>query len=136
MKQVGRPGVGGQQNVEVAVVVDVAISRGPRHLWRREGIPHLRRDFGKFSPAEVAEQMRGLGIADPLLHALDLIFNMAVGHENVPVGSNRHVRRPHEIVRTSSHHTTLAESEQHLALRTDLEDLVALAVSDARIGHP
>ena len=83
VEQVRRSRIRGQQNVEKAVVVDVAIRRGPRHFRRRKDIAHLRRDFRELSAAKIAKQVRRLGITHALLHPLDLIFNMAVGDENI-----------------------------------------------------
>src|SRR6202035_3271463 len=37
----------------------------------------------KFSSAQVAKKMRRLGIAHPLLHSFDFVFDVSVGHENV-----------------------------------------------------
>src|SRR5581483_777789 len=44
---------------------------------------HILSDFLKFAGAKIAKQVRRLGVADALLNALDLIFNVTVCDENV-----------------------------------------------------
>ncbi len=83
VKQVSRPRIRSQQYIRETVIVDVTIRRSPRDFWRGEDAPHLSRDFGKLSAAQVSEQVRRLRITHSLLHALDLIFNMAVGDKNI-----------------------------------------------------
>src|SRR5271167_918733 len=64
-------GVGGDQNIEEAVVVDIGKSRTPRHSGRCKGWSHLRRHLLKLASAEVAKKMRRLGVAHALLDTLD-----------------------------------------------------------------
>src|SRR5258708_36781912 len=78
-----RAGVGGDENIEKAVVIDIGVSRAPRHSRSGKGSAHLRRHFLKLTSAKVAKQMRRLGIADTLLHALDGVFDVAIGDENI-----------------------------------------------------
>src|SRR5207302_5087889 len=68
---------------EKAVVIDSGVGCAPRHSWGGKGRAHLRRHFLKLTSAKVVKQMRRLGIADPLLHALDGVFDVAIGDENI-----------------------------------------------------
>ena len=83
VEQICRAGICGQQDVGEAVVVDVGVGRGTCYFWRGEGCPHLRGHFRELSAAQISEQVRGLGVADAFLHALDLVFDVAVGYEDV-----------------------------------------------------
>src|SRR5271169_6254483 len=83
MKQIGGAGVGGKENVEEAVIINIGVSRTPRHSRSGEGCSHLRRHFLKLAAAEVAKQVRGLSVAYAFLHPFDLILNVAVGNEDV-----------------------------------------------------
>src|SRR5882672_3830238 len=83
VEQVCRPCVGGKEDVWEAIIVDVTIRRRSRDFWSGEYLAHLRGNFGELSSAQVPKQMRRLGIADTLLHALDFVFNVAVGNEDI-----------------------------------------------------
>src|ERR1700739_4394735 len=74
--------IGRHKNIEGAVVVNVRIGRAARHLRTRKSAAHLRRHLLKFPATEISEQMRRLGVRYPLLHALDLVFDVPVGNEN------------------------------------------------------
>src|SRR6202022_3323248 len=72
-----------EKDIQRAVVIDVGISRAPRDFRAGEHRAESLCDLLKLSAAQIAEQMRRLGVAHPFLHALDFIFNVAVGDENV-----------------------------------------------------
>jgi hypothetical protein len=61
---------------------------------------------------------------------------MSVGDEYVAIGGDQHGGRGIELVGAAAGHADLAEGQQHFALGTELEDLVALAVLADAIRHP
>src|SRR5260370_23376551 len=61
---------------------------------------------------------------------------VAVGYEDVAVGSDGNLRRLIKRVCTGSSHTGFAECEQKLAIRVEFENLLASAVFQAIIGDP
>ena len=61
---------------------------------------------------------------------------MSVGDENVTVRSGCDSGRPVEGVRTVSCNSCLTEHQQDLSIRTELNDLVALAVFSLCVSHP
>src|SRR6476646_5503987 len=61
---------------------------------------------------------------------------MTVAHDDVPVGGNRHIRRSVEHIRPVPGYTRLADRQQDLALGTELENLVALAVPARIVRSP
>src|SRR5450755_1897379 len=82
-QQSSRPIVGGDEQIEVAVIVEVAVCRaaaddGP---WQRRS--ELGRDFLKLFLAQIAEQMRRLSILEGGLHHADVIGNVAVDGEKI-----------------------------------------------------
>src|SRR6266853_3478487 len=64
------------------------------------------------------------------------ISAMSVADENVAVRSDGHRRRPIESVRTVASHSRLAKRHQHLSIRAELEDLVALSVASLGVSYP
>src|SRR5579863_3004323 len=76
-------GVRGHENVEKSIVINIGVSRAPRDSWGSKSLAHLSRHFLKLSPANITKKMRGLRVAYALLDALDGVFDMAVGDENV-----------------------------------------------------
>ena len=47
------------------------------------GSAHPDVDFAEFAAAEVAKQVRRLGVPHSLLHFLDLVLNVAIGNEDI-----------------------------------------------------
>ena len=78
-----RSAVGGHQEVEIAVVVDVGIGRAAPHARRAEVGSDRLRSLDELAFALIVKQVRRLGVLDALLNALDLVFDMAVGDEDV-----------------------------------------------------
>src|SRR6185312_11961264 len=77
------PGVGGNEQVEVAVVIDICISRSAGHARRAELRPHLRRHLFKLSLPQVVKQVRRLAILDALLNLFNIVFNVAIGDKDI-----------------------------------------------------
>ena len=74
----------GDQQIEVAVVVEVAVggaARDDRLLSARR--PTRARDLLEPLAAEVPEEMRRLGVGDLRLDAADVVGDVAVGGEDV-----------------------------------------------------
>src|SRR5580704_18476653 len=61
---------------------------------------------------------------------------MPVADKDIAIGRDQHRRRRVELVRTAAGDALLAERHQHLAVRAELEDLVALAVLALAVGDP
>src|SRR5262249_36885771 len=61
---------------------------------------------------------------------------MPVSHEDISVGSDDHVRRLIESIGTVSGNSGLAQGQQYLAFRAELDDLMPLTISSLRIGDP
>src|SRR3954453_3474233 len=61
---------------------------------------------------------------------------VAVGDKNVAIGRDQNCRRRIEFVRAVAGDPGLAEPHQHPAVRTKLEDLVALSVLAEPVGDP
>ena len=61
---------------------------------------------------------------------------VSVGDKNVAIGRDQNCGRRVELVRAAAGDAGLAERHQHLAVRAELEDLVALAVLAEAVGHP
>ncbi len=78
-----RSTVGREQDVRSSIVIDVSISRAPRDFRSSKRAPNFICNFLKLAIREIAKQMWRLGIADALLHCLDLIFNVAIGNQNI-----------------------------------------------------
>src|ERR1700676_823154 len=78
-----RAAIGHEEDVESTVVIDVGVGGAPCDFRSGEGAPNFIRDLFKLAVPELAEQVRRLRVADALLYALDLIFDVAVGDEDV-----------------------------------------------------
>src|SRR5260370_14025894 len=61
---------------------------------------------------------------------------VAVGYEDVAVGSDSHLGRLIKRVCTRPCHTCFAEREQNLAISVEFENLLASAVFQAIVGDP
>src|SRR4051795_1738145 len=61
---------------------------------------------------------------------------VSVGDKNVAIGRDQNCRRRIEFVRSVAGDTGLAEPHQHPAVRTKLEDLMALSVLAEPVGDP
>src|SRR5262245_10871694 len=61
---------------------------------------------------------------------------MAVGNEDVAVGRCHHGRGRVELVVAGTRNSRLAKRQQDLALRAELEHLVALALHPEAVGEP
>src|SRR5437762_1330227 len=79
----GRSTVRGHNYIEIAVIVDVGIGCPTRDARTREICSHLGRSLSKLSLAEIAKQVRRLCVVHSLLNGLNLIFYMAVRHQDI-----------------------------------------------------
>ncbi len=61
---------------------------------------------------------------------------VSVADEDVAIGRDQHRRRRVELVRRVTRNAGLAQRQQHLALRAELEHLMALAVLAEPVGDP
>ena|SRR5437660_9285849 len=61
---------------------------------------------------------------------------VAVGYEDVSVGSDSNLGRLIKCVCTRPSHTRLAERKQKLAIRVEFENLLAPAIFQAIVGDP
>jgi hypothetical protein len=61
---------------------------------------------------------------------------MSIGDEDVAVRSNEHRRWRVEFVSTTAGDPGFAEREQHLAVRTELDNLMTFALLAQPIGDP
>ena len=82
-EQVHRAPIGRQQQIQLAVIVDVRIRRATPHTGGRKRRVHRFRHFFEFPFAHIAEKMHSLRIADIGLHFLNVVIDVAVGDENV-----------------------------------------------------
>ena len=80
-KQECRAAVGGDQHVEIAVTIEVAVREAASNFWRRERVANLRRDILERVVPVVQEQVWGLRVAD-----------MAVDIGDRPAGVGRAAR--------------------------------------------
>src|SRR5258708_37635125 len=78
-----RAAIGHEEDVESTVVIDVGVGGAPCDFRSGEGAPNFIRDLFKLAVPEIAEQVRRLSVADALLYTLDLVFDVAVGDEDV-----------------------------------------------------
>ena len=75
--------VGRDQHIERAIVINVGVGCAPRDFRAGKCRTHLLGYFLKPSATQIAEQVRRFRVGDALLHPLDFVFNVAVGHENI-----------------------------------------------------
>src|SRR5262245_6282707 len=83
MKESNCTGIGGDQQVEIAVVIYIGVSGSAAHARRAECRPHLPSHLLELPLAKIAEQMRRLAVLDTLLDFLDVILYMSIGDEDV-----------------------------------------------------
>src|ERR1019366_10459383 len=89
-KQVRGAVIGGNQDVEIAVAVEIRVGRAARHYGTVERGAHLRAHILELVVAQVAKQQRRFAVVHLGLHAPDLFLDVAVGGENI--------QRPIQIV--------------------------------------
>src|SRR5215469_2166651 len=61
---------------------------------------------------------------------------MPVGHEDIAIGSDYHIRGLVESIRAIASDSCLAQDQQDLALGTELDHLLSLAVFSLSISDP
>src|SRR5262249_35452776 len=82
-KEKRRPAVGGDQQVQVAVIIDIRVGRAPGNLGRAEGGPCGSRRFLESPASEVTKKVWRLAIRDSLLDTLNSVVDVAVGDKDV-----------------------------------------------------
>src|SRR6185312_4767646 len=81
--QIGTTAIGGHQHVKRAIIVYVGISRATTDAWCSETCAKRLRYLDKLAITQIAKYVRRLVVAHPLLHFFNLVFNVAVGDQNV-----------------------------------------------------
>src|SRR5262249_15810700 len=97
---------------------------GMRSVELAGSTPFLAPDLDEFSVFGKLHDARVAGSA------------VSVGHENVPVGRHHHVRRMIECVRALAGYSRLAQRQHDLALGTEFDHLVSLAIFSLGISNP
>src|SRR5262249_24395462 len=82
-QQISWAAVGRQQNVEIAVVVVIAVSRPARDYGFPEWAAGARRRLYESGFALVAEELRFHRICDLRLNFIDVVGDVAVSHKEV-----------------------------------------------------
>src|SRR5277367_4669194 len=83
VKQVDSAAIRGYHHVERPIVIDVGVSGAAGDLRAGKCGSQRSRYLLKLSAAEIAENVWRLGVAHALLHPLDFVLDVSVGHENV-----------------------------------------------------
>ena len=83
VEEIGTAAIRSHQNVENAFVEQIGVGGGAANFGCSKADSQRLGSFDELSSTEIAENMRGLCIAHALLNFFDLIFNMAIGDENV-----------------------------------------------------
>src|ERR1700733_5820163 len=82
-QQPGESIVGGNHQIQVAVVVEISVGGATSYNWLLQRGPDFRRYFFELVFPEVAEKMRRLRILDVGLHYADVVGNVSVHRENI-----------------------------------------------------
>src|SRR5207247_9977475 len=82
-EQVAGASVGSHENVEIAVIVEVAEGRAASDVGFGEGASCLRRNFAELLVPQIAEQVGRLSISDLALNFVDVVFHVSVRDEDV-----------------------------------------------------
>src|SRR6185503_3041090 len=97
----------------------------------------VRRIEFTWSRSTLAPRLDELAVLRELHDAIHRdVGDVAIGDEDVAVLRDGDVAWPAEDIVAAAGNASLAERHQQLAVGAELEDLVALAVLDLRIGHP
>ena len=82
-KQIHRAAVGGKQQVQAAVVIEIRVGGPAPHSGRGECLPKGLGDLFEFPFANIAKQMRWHGVFHVRLHALDVGIDVAVRDQHI-----------------------------------------------------
>src|ERR1017187_3228893 len=82
-EKIGGAVVGGDQNVQVAVLVEIRVGGAARDQRPDEIGAHLGAHVVELVIAQIAKQQRRLAVTYARLHAPDLVFDVAVGGEDI-----------------------------------------------------
>src|SRR5437764_14955952 len=75
--------VGGDQHIQVAIVVKIPVSGAARHLGLVERLPDQRHHVAKLTASLIVKQMRRFRVADGGFDTRDGLVDVPVGHEQV-----------------------------------------------------
>src|SRR5829696_3849197 len=115
-----------------AVVLAVPDEQPPSRIHR----DRMRNVELPWSRALLAPSPDELALLRELHYAGVGISAVAVSNEDMSVGSDVNCRWRVELVEAAAWLAGLAERQQHFSIRTELEDLVTLAVLAEAVGHP
>src|SRR5208283_160374 len=82
-EQNGRTSVGGHQQIEIAVIINVSIGRRSSDARPAEIGSNGLRGFDEPAASLIVEQVRRLRILHAFLYGLNLILDVTIGNENV-----------------------------------------------------
>src|SRR5712664_2073340 len=89
--KISRTVVGGQQDVEIAVAVEVSVSQAAADFGLGEAATDVRRGVVEFSAALVQKKLRRLRVADVAVNVAHGLFDVPVGDEQVQSAVKVHV---------------------------------------------
>ena len=78
-----RPGIGGNQKVKVAIIINVSVCGAASYTRCIEGCACVCRDFRELASALITKEMRRLAVLDALLDFLDITLNVPVSDKNI-----------------------------------------------------
>ena len=122
-EQSSRPAISRDQQIERAIVVDIAVGRASCHARCGERHPGGRCDLFELSVAEIMKKVRRFRVANARLHSFDAVFNVSVRNVNIQPAVQIVVEK--EATKTKRQQTSAA----HVRLRRFVhEQPVALIV--------
>src|SRR6266478_3839108 len=83
--------VGGQQDVEIAVAIEVSVGQAAAYFGLREAATDIRSDVAEFPAAFVQKKLRRLRVADVAVNVAHGLFDVPVGDEQVQSAVKVHV---------------------------------------------
>src|SRR6266446_3884017 len=81
--QIGRAVVGGHQDVQVAVAVEITEGKAAADFWRFETASNLAGNVAEFSAARIQKKLGWLRVADVAADVSNGFINVAVGDGEV-----------------------------------------------------
>src|SRR5208283_4573858 len=81
--QIRRPLIGGEEQVEIAIAVKIAIGQAARHFRSREAAACLCRYILEMAASAIQKKMRRLGITGVAVNLADGLVNVTVDRQQV-----------------------------------------------------